>query len=61
MDEAEFEQSDILDVRARSFPAGPDFFDHGFAPQFGGDDEEDWEDENEDEDGMGPEPDCRPQ
>lgn len=54
-----------MDVRARSFPASPDFFDHGFSSQFGEGDEDDWEDENDDGDGyeggMGPEPDCRPQ
>ena len=63
VDEANFEESDILDVRARSFPASPNFFDQGFPSQFGGD--ENWEDENEDEDdgntGINLEPECRPQ
>ncbi|KAF8199639.1 hypothetical protein BJ912DRAFT_949789 [Pholiota molesta] len=59
VDEADYEESDIVDVGARSFPAGS-FFDQGFASQFGEGDE-DWEDEDEDEDGMGGEPDCRPQ
>lgn len=58
VDEADFEESDIVDVRARSFPAG-DFFDQAFASQFG-EDEGDWEDEDEDEDEDG-EPDCRQQ
>lgn len=58
MDEADFEESDIVDVRARSFPAG-DFFDQAFASQFG-EDEDDWEDDDEDDDEDG-EPDCRPQ
>lgn len=56
VDEAGFEESDIVEVRERSFPASRDFFDHGFASQFGEGGEEDWEDE--DEDG---EPECRPQ
>ncbi|KAF8969256.1 hypothetical protein BDZ97DRAFT_1915598 [Flammula alnicola] len=56
VDEADFEESDIVDVGARSFPAGR-FFDQAFASQFGEDDE-DWEEDEDDEDG---EPDCRPQ
>jgi DnaJ family protein A protein 2 len=65
VDEAEFEESDIVDVRARSFPAGSNFFDQGFQSQFGEDDD-DWEDEddedNEDlDDGHGTEPECRQQ
>jgi DnaJ family protein A protein 2 len=62
--EADFEESDIADVRSRSFPASPDFFDQ-FSPQFGGDDEDDWEDEDEgdeDDDGIpGAPPECRTQ
>lgn len=66
VDEAEFEESDMVDVRARSFPASSDFFDQGFESQFGDGDEGEWEDEEEeegdyDDDGMGPEPECRPQ
>ncbi|PPQ68226.1 hypothetical protein CVT26_005759, partial [Gymnopilus dilepis] len=57
VDEADFEESDIVDVRARSFPASQNFFDQGFASQFGEGNEDDWEDED-DEDG---EPECRPQ
>ncbi|KAF9484340.1 DnaJ-domain-containing protein [Pholiota conissans] len=57
VDEADFEESDIVDVGARSFPAG-NFFDQGFASQFG-EDEEDWEDEEDEE--MDGEPECRPQ
>ena len=59
VDEAEFEESDIVDVRARSFPAGSDFFDQGFQSQFG-DGDDDWEDEDE-EDHIGAEPECRQQ
>lgn len=63
--EARYEESDIVDVRARSFPASADFFDQGFPSQFGGDDEDGWvdeEDEDEDDFGrMGAEPECRPQ
>jgi DnaJ family protein A protein 2 len=51
-----------VDVRSRSFPASSSFFDHGFPSQFGGDDENDWVDEDgediESDDGMGPEPQC---
>jgi DnaJ family protein A protein 2 len=62
VDEAEFEESDIVDVRARSFPAGSDFFDQGFQSQFG-EEEDDWEDEDdEDLDGDdGAQPECRQQ
>ena len=56
IDEVDFEQSDIADVRATPF-AGGNFFDHGFSNQFD-DDENDWEDEDEDSAG---EPECRPQ
>ena len=56
--EADFEESDIVDVRSRSFPASQDFFDQ-FAPQFGGDNEDDWEDEDDDD--AGAQPDCQPQ
>jgi DnaJ family protein A protein 2 len=59
VDEADFEESDIVDVRARSFPASQNFFDQGFVSQFGKGNDDDWEhDDDEDEDG---EPDCRPQ
>ncbi|KAF8150772.1 DnaJ-domain-containing protein [Crassisporium funariophilum] len=65
VDEAEFEESDIVDVRARSFPASPNFFDQGYASQFGDGDDEEWEDDEDDEDDMmgdmGGEPECRPQ
>ena len=47
-------------MRARSFPASPNFFDQGFPSQFGGD-ENDWEDEDEDDDDVNLEPECRPQ
>ncbi|KAF8896222.1 hypothetical protein BD779DRAFT_1494583 [Infundibulicybe gibba] len=59
VDEAEFEETNIADVRARSFPASPNFFDQGFASQFGDGDDDGWEDDDDDDDGMGPE--CRPQ
>ncbi|KAF5382067.1 hypothetical protein D9615_004286 [Tricholomella constricta] len=63
--EVDYEESDIVDVRSRSFPASDNFFDQ-FVPQFGGDEEEDWEDEDEYEEyghgmGMGQEPECRQQ
>jgi DnaJ family protein A protein 2 len=64
VDEIPYEEGDIVDVRARSFPAGSDFFDQGFASQFGEGDEDDWEDEDGDDyddDNMGGEPECRPQ
>ena len=60
VDEANFEESDIVDVRARSFPASPNFFDQGFPSQFGGDDN-DWEDDDDDDDDDNLEPECRPQ
>lgn len=64
VDEARYEESDIVDVRSRSFTASADFFDQDFRTQFGGDDENDWEDEDENDDEFGPmgaEPECRPQ
>lgn len=57
MDEVAYEESDMVEVRSRSFPAGSGFFDQGFTPQFG-EDEDAWEDEDDDE---GIEPECRPQ
>lgn len=69
VDEADFEESDIVDVRARSFPASSDFFDQAYQSQFGEDDD-DWEDDDgDDDDGdgdpyddhMGAEPECRQQ
>lgn len=70
VDEAEFEESDIVDVRARSFPASSDFFDQAYESQFGGDEDE-WEDDDGDDDGdddddlyddhLGAEPECRHQ
>lgn len=45
VDDAKFEESDMVDVRSRSFPAGPDFFD--FSSQFGGGNESDWEDDDD--------------
>ncbi|KAF9466534.1 DnaJ-domain-containing protein [Collybia nuda] len=64
VDIANFEESDIVDVRSRSFPASPNFFDHGFPSQFG-DDEENWEDDDDDDEGFpdmrGAQPECRQQ
>jgi DnaJ homolog subfamily A member 2 len=61
VDEAKYEESDLADVRARSFPAGSDFFSAaGYSAQFGEGDEEDWVDD-EDEDEEGAEPECRQQ
>lgn len=62
VDDAKYEESDLADVRARSFPPGFDFFHHG--AQFGEGDEDGWEDEDEDEDEMhmhGEPPECRQQ
>ena len=65
VDVAQYEESDIVDVRSRSFPASADFFDQDFQSQFGGDDEDEWEDEEEepehDFEHMGAEPECRHQ
>ncbi len=58
VDAASFEESDIVDVRAHSLPAGHEFF-HGFTHQFG-QTEDDWEDEDDDDDGD-MEPECRQQ
>jgi DnaJ family protein A protein 2 len=58
VDEPEFEASDIVEVRSRSFPASANFFDHCFS-QFG-ENENDWEDDGDDDDDDG-EPECRPQ
>lgn len=58
VDEPEFEESDIVEVRSRSFPASASFFDHGFS-QFGENDD-DWEDD-EGEDDLEGEPECRTQ
>ena len=58
VDRADYEESDIVDVRSRAFPTGSNFFDH-FSPQFG-DDEADWEDEDDDDDPHG-QPECQTQ
>lgn len=54
VDVVNFEQTDSMDVRARSFPAGADFLNQsGFCSfQFGADDENDdaWTDEDGDDD-----------
>lgn len=54
VDVVNFEQTDSMDVRARSFPAGADFLNQsGFSSfQFGADDENDdaWTDEDGDDD-----------
>lgn len=59
VDEVPFEETDIADVRERSFPPSQDFFDHGFSSQFG-QDEDEWmdEDEDDDEEEYGAHPDC---
>ena len=60
VDEPDFEESDIVDVRSRSFPASASFFDQGFS-QFG-EHEDDWEDDDDDDDDdLDGEPECRPQ
>ncbi|TDL25612.1 DnaJ-domain-containing protein [Rickenella mellea] len=58
VDDAQYEDGDIVDVRARSFPAGSDFLNGSFTSQFGEGGDEAWTDEDEDE---GPEPECRHQ
>lgn len=63
VDEVDYEESDIVDVRGRSSAGGPDFLERGFATQFG-DNEDDWEDEDEEDvygDEMGGRPDCQHQ
>ncbi|KAF9266541.1 DnaJ-domain-containing protein [Marasmius fiardii PR-910] len=50
VDEASFEESDIMEVRAQSYEASHNFFDHGFSHQFGEGDEDDWEDDDDDDD-----------
>ena len=65
VDEVKYEEADIVDVRARSFPAGADFLNQSFSfSQFGENDEDAWIDDDDegmhgDEDDM--EPDCRHQ
>jgi len=39
----------LAEVRSRSYPAGPNFFDQGFPYQFGEGDEDDWLDEDEED------------
>ncbi|TFY60811.1 hypothetical protein EVG20_g7283 [Dentipellis fragilis] len=58
VDEATFEESDMVEVRGQSFPASPGFFDQDFASQFGeGADEDGWEDDDDE----GEPPECRTQ
>ncbi|KAF8656834.1 hypothetical protein AX16_002382 [Volvariella volvacea WC 439] len=60
VDDADFEETDIVDVRARSFPASSNFFDHGFPSQFGGENNSDeWVDEDDSDDLD--DPGCQPQ
>jgi DnaJ family protein A protein 2 len=63
VNEVDYEESDIVEVRARSFPASPDFFDQGFASQFGEGGDSAWEDDEDDDDeNFGAEtPECRTQ
>ena len=42
IDDAKYEETDIVDVRSRSFPASAHFFDQEFPSQFGEGDEDDW-------------------
>ncbi|KAJ7593544.1 hypothetical protein C8J56DRAFT_931326 [Mycena floridula] len=72
VDEVKFEESDIVDVRQRSFPASDNFFYDG---QFGESDDDNWVDADDDDDDddegpfarfgpgadYGPEPECRQQ
>lgn len=61
MDEPKYEESDFVDVRSRSFPAGADFLNqHDFSSQFGAEDDEDeWTDDDGDDGAE--EPECRTQ
>ncbi|KAH9945316.1 DnaJ-domain-containing protein [Epithele typhae] len=62
VDEVPFEESEIVDVRERPFPAGSNFFDHAHGFQFGEGEEADWEDDEDDDDeDDGMEPECRTQ
>ncbi|KAI9570525.1 hypothetical protein HD554DRAFT_2170129 [Boletus coccyginus] len=64
IDVAAFEEAELEDVRERYFPASSDFFDEGFASQFGEGDDDAWEDEDDDDyddHEMGGEPECRQQ
>ncbi|KAJ3567883.1 hypothetical protein NP233_g6069 [Leucocoprinus birnbaumii] len=49
VDDVEFEETDLAEVRSRSYPAGPNFFDQGFPYQFGEGDEADWIDDEDDD------------
>lgn len=48
-------------MRSRSYPAGPNFFDQCFPPQFGEGDEEDWLDDDEEDDEYGDRAECQHQ
>lgn len=50
VDDLEFEETDLAEVRSRSYPAGPNFFDQGFPYQFGEGDDDDWLDDDDDDD-----------
>jgi DnaJ family protein A protein 2 len=43
----------LAEVRSRSYPAGPSFFDQGFPYQFGEGNEGDWLDDDDDDDEFG--------
>lgn len=58
VDEADYEESDVVEVRGHSLPAESGFFDHPL-DQFGEGDDDDWEDEDEEDDEDAPE--CRAQ
>jgi DnaJ family protein A protein 2 len=49
VDDVEFEETDLAEVRSRSYPAGPNFFDQSFPYQFGEGDEGDWLDDDDDD------------
>jgi len=53
VDDLEFEETDLAEVRPRSYPAGSNFFDQGFPHQFGEGDEDDWLDEDDDDNEFG--------
>jgi len=61
VDDLEFEETDLTEVRPCSYPAGPNFFDQGFPRQFGEGNEDDWLDEDDGEEFGDHQADCQHQ
>jgi DnaJ homolog subfamily A member 2 len=62
VDTAQYEETDMGDVRERAFPASSDFFDDALHAQFGHDDDDDDDDAwVDDEEGDDEDVECRPQ